>query len=400
MQEGSVIREHRKLGPDVWCYRWWEAGPNGKRVHRRIVLGTAEQLRDISSARQATAGLVREINATDIRMAGLSMTLAQLADHFHQRELGHSNERISHSTKKAYQGYLDKWIVPRWGDYLLPNIKAVEVELWLKCLERAAGTRCKIRNVMSVLFNHARRHDLYDRNPIQWVRQSAKRRSAPDVLTSNEVRELLTALSPRERIMVLLDVATGLRQSELFALKWKDVDFENKQLWVTRSIVQQVVGSCKTEASQKPVPLHDHLTSALRSWHRKTPYRTPESWVFASPAKRGKGPYWGQQLLRHHIRPVAQRLGITKRIGWHTFRRTYSTLLRSTGAELKVMQELMRHSTIRVTLDTYTQAVTTEKRAAQTAVVRLFVGKKGSKPPQEEANARFSRSAGDLDSRC
>jgi integrase len=71
---------------------------------------------------------------------------------------------------------------------------------------------------MSVLFNHARRYDLYDRNPIQWVRQSAKRRSPPDVLTSNEVRRLLAALEPRERIMVLLDVATGLRQSELFAV--------------------------------------------------------------------------------------------------------------------------------------------------------------------------------------
>ena len=187
------------------------------------------------------------------------MTLAELADHFHQRELGSSNERISHSTKKAYQGYLDKWIVPRWGDNPLPNIKAVEVELWLKGLERAAGTCCKIRNVMSVLFNHARRHDLYDRNPIHWVRQSAKRRSAPDVLTSDEVRQLLAALEPREQIMVLLDVATGLRQSELLALKWKDVDFSNQQLWVTRSIVQQVVGRCKTEASQKPVPLHDHL---------------------------------------------------------------------------------------------------------------------------------------------
>src|SRR6266436_3849490 len=45
MQQGSVIREHRKLGPDVWCFRWWEAGPNGNRVHRRIVLGTAEQMR-------------------------------------------------------------------------------------------------------------------------------------------------------------------------------------------------------------------------------------------------------------------------------------------------------------------------------------------------------------------
>ena len=60
--------------------------------------------------------------------------------------------------------------------------------------------------------------------------------------------------------------------------------------------------------------------------------------------------------------------------------RTYSTLLRATGAELKVMQELMRHSTVRVTLDTYTQAVTSEKRAAQTAVVSLFIrNKKRSK---------------------
>ena len=48
MQEGSVIREQRKLGPDVWCYRWWESGPTGNRVHRRIVLGTAEELRDMS----------------------------------------------------------------------------------------------------------------------------------------------------------------------------------------------------------------------------------------------------------------------------------------------------------------------------------------------------------------
>src|ERR1700730_5501437 len=80
--------------------------------------------------------------------------------------------------------------------------------------------------------------------------------------------------------------------------------------------------------------------------------------------------------MRHHILPVARRLGITKRIGWHTFRHTYSTLLRSTGAELKIMQELLRHSTIRVTLDTYTQAVTTEKRNAQEAVVALLFREK------------------------
>ena len=139
--------------------------------------------------------------------------------------------------------------------------------------------------------------------------KSAKRRSAPDVLTCNEIRQLLAVLEPRERIMVLLDVATGLRQSELYALKWNDVDFKNKQLWVIRSIVQQVVGKCKTEASQKPVPLHDHLIRDLRNWRRRTPYRAPESWMFASPQNRGKNPYWGQQLLSHYIRPVAQEPG-------------------------------------------------------------------------------------------
>jgi integrase len=112
---------------------------------------------------------------------------------------------------------------------------------------------------MSLLFHHGRQYDLRDSNPIQWVRQSAKRRTAPDVLTAHEIRELLVTLPLRERTLVLLAVTTGLRRSELLALKWKDVDFENKQIQVTRSIVNSVVGSCKTESSQKPVPAHDEL---------------------------------------------------------------------------------------------------------------------------------------------
>jgi integrase len=103
----------------------------------------------------------------------------------------------------------------------------VEVELWLRSVERARSTCTKIRNVMSVLFTHARRYDLFDRNPIQFVRQSAKRRKSPDVLTPQEVRRLLGELQPRERLMVVLAMGTGLRQSELFTLKWKDIDFDS-----------------------------------------------------------------------------------------------------------------------------------------------------------------------------
>jgi hypothetical protein len=76
--------------------------------------------------------------------------------------------------------------------------------------------------------------------------------------------------------------------------------------------------------------------------------------------------------LRRIIRPVAERIGIRKRIGWHTFRHTYSTLLRSVGTEFKVMQELLRHSSLRSTIDIYTQAVTPAKHAAQAAVLTLI----------------------------
>jgi integrase len=178
MQDGSVTVERRKRGPDVWCFRWREGGPDGRRIQRRIVLGTADDLRGIASARKAVVGLRREINANDIRVRRESITLADLSRHFQQRELADRNPRIAYSTKKAYAGYLEKWIEPRWGGYSLLEIRAVEVESWLKSLNRAPGTRCKIRNVMSLLFNHGRRHELCDRNPIQWVRQSRVRSGA------------------------------------------------------------------------------------------------------------------------------------------------------------------------------------------------------------------------------
>ena len=86
-------------------------------------------------------------------------------------------------------------------------------------------------------------------------------------------------------------------------------------------------------------------------------------------------PVWLSTAMRDHIQPLARRLGINKRIGWHTFRHTFSTLLKSNGEDVKVVQELLRHSTSRMTLDTYTQALSTDKRAAQSRVVGM-IGRK------------------------
>jgi integrase len=78
---------------------------------------------------------------------------------------------------------------------------------------------------MSVLFNHACRYELFGSNPIHLVRQGAKRKKTPCVLTPAEIRALADGLANRERTLVLLAASTGLRQSELFGLKWGDINF-------------------------------------------------------------------------------------------------------------------------------------------------------------------------------
>jgi integrase len=68
-------------------------------------------------------------------------------------------------------------------------------------------------------------------------------------------------------------------------------------------------------------------------------------------------------------------MGITKRIGWHTFRHTYATLLKSSGADVKVVQDSLRHANARITMEMYTQALTQDKRTAQTKVVQMMLPK-------------------------
>jgi len=108
MQNGGLSREQRKRSSDVWCYRWWESGPTGRRIHRRIILGTVEQLHDKRAANQATVGLRREINSHDIRTKTTLMTVAELADHFRQRELLDSNMRITLLHQKSVCRLLDE----------------------------------------------------------------------------------------------------------------------------------------------------------------------------------------------------------------------------------------------------------------------------------------------------
>jgi integrase len=378
MQNGSLIKRARHSQSEVWEFRWREPGPTGTRCHRRIILGSTDQITDESAARQAVAALQIEINP-NLKSTQPAIRIGDLVRHFEQRELRADFAWRTFSTRNGYECNLRKWIVPRWNQHPSKTLKAGEVELWLRSLPLSRASCAKLRNLMSMLFNHGIRYGICDTNPIRLVRQGAKRKKIPIVLTSIEVRRLIEALPLRERTLVLMAAGTGLRMSELFALKWGDIHFDRHEISVIRSIVFQVVGPCKTEASQRPIPMDGCLAEGLELWRAQSQYRADSDWVFASVNSGGPLPYWGQPIMRKIIRPVAIGLGISSRLGWHTFRHTYSTLLRATGADIKVMQELLRHASARVTLDTYTQAITDKKRRAQTKVVRLLVSRETRK---------------------
>jgi len=174
--------------------------------------------------------------------------------------------------------------------------------------------------------------------------------------------------------MVLLAFGTGLRRGELSGLKWGDVDFDEKKLTPRRSIVNQHVGPVKTQKSKTPVPLDDDLLDELLAWRKETPYATDDDYVFASPKKKGKQPYWVAKIMQQHIKPAAAKAGITIQ-GWHTLRHSYTTLLRQNNNDPKIVQALLQHSSIKITMDVYDEAVSEEKQMAHRKVLHLVTRK-------------------------
>jgi integrase len=165
-------------------------------------------------------------------------------------------------------------------------------------------------------------------------------------------------------------VQSYLRKRRIIALRWRDMDLVLKQANVTHSVWRNVEGDTKTEASRKPVPLPTLVVEELKKWRKASFYRSDDDFLFPSIAKNGTQPISPDMILRRHIRPALERIGVTKKIGWHSLRHGLATMLRQQGVDLKTAQELLRHANSRITLEIYQQAVGEEKRIAQDLAVR------------------------------
>jgi len=380
-QHGSLEREERKKGPEVWVYRWWEEDIDGKLVHRKLRIGDVETYPNESAAHAAADALRLTINNRCNHTSLQRTTINTVWEHYRREELPIK----ALSTQDSYIMYAKNWIIPRWGKVQLQQVKTVEVERWLRATDVANGTKAKIKCVMSALFSHAVRWEFCSHNPISsgiqvgsggkrgpstGVRVSAKRQKSPLKLTAGQVALVLTELEFRDQLLVFLDAGLGTRRGELGALRWMDCDFINQVFDIQHSYYWRRGGhliDTKSEASAQPLPMHPALKDGLLEWRTQSPYTRPGDYVFASERLKGRKPLDLASVLKKKIQPAFRRIGING-VGWHTFRHTVGTMLAEMGQHQLTIRDYLRHSNLHVT-NKYLQATSKAKRLAQDKLV-------------------------------
>jgi integrase len=367
-QFGSLTLKKRAKSADIWEFRYYEDVAGGARVRKACFIGTTDQYTTEAQARKAVEAHLLKLNAERPQHHLGAVTFGGLCDRYIAEELP---ER--YSTRKSYLSNITVHTKPRWGDYLLAQVRPMVVEGWLRELEMAPKSKAHIRSVMHLLFECAARWELINdrRNPISMVRvkDSTKRRKRPMILTVESFEAVVARLREPYRTMVLVAQCLGLRVSEITALKWEDLEVEARQLLVQRSVVNGRVDDVKTEYSRDHVPIHESLLKVLLALADSCP-ATEDGWMFPSPLTNR--PYYSTEIQKRLLKPIGIKLGLGP-IGWHTFRHTYRSWLDETGAPMKVQQELMRHASIQTTMNVYGQAMPESKREANGKVVTMVL---------------------------
>jgi integrase len=186
-------------------------------------------------------------------------------------------------------------------------------------------------------------------------------------LTIEQFQQALLHIPEPYPTMCVVAGCLVLRISEVLGLQWRDFDWEKHQVQIRRSWVYGRIGEPETENSKRPMRLDLALEKLLRE-HRRGLSSPLQANAWVSPSKRTGMPAHPWSAQRRWLLRAGEKVGVA-RLGWHSFRHSYSTLLKEYGKDIKVQQELLRHADIRTTMNIYTRAVprVSEKETARSS---------------------------------
>lgn len=273
---------------------------------------------------------------------------------------------VKESTLYKTEQLFKNHIIPAFGKKkiteITPMIAQEQMNSWHKKYTRAAT----IMNYAGMVFNYAIRIGLIQTNPTKVISKPTHQKKVQEDEDMNfydkeELKTLMDTLENgsnfRAYAFFRLLAFTGMRKQEALALKWQDIDFENRTLNISKAVSRKATGlyiqTPKTPASIRRISIDDKTLAILRDYKKQSDPNGElilhtEKGGILSPAKTRK---W---LLTAQNNVNKSRKEPLKQISTHGFRHTHASLLFEAGATIKDVQARLGHSDIQTTMDVYT----------------------------------------------
>jgi integrase len=287
---------------------------------------------------------------------------------------------VRQSTFEGYEYAIRPHIKPALGRIKLKDLSPAHVRWFYR--ERldsglAPATVHKLHVVLHKALKAAVADGLIPRNVTAELKLPRITREEIDPLDQDEARRLLEASrGDRLEALYVLALNTGMRQGELLALKWDDVDLERGVLRVRRTLTHSgkafVLGEPKSKKSRRTIrltggavqALKEHLSRQLEEMERMGSLYQPGGHIFATEAGTIINP---SNLRNRSFKPLLKRAGL-RPIRFHDLRHTCATLLLSKDVNPKIVSEMLGHSSIAITLDTYSHVLPNMRDQAAAAM--------------------------------
>ena len=349
----------------------WAAAVSLPRRKRRTLYGKTRQ------------EVARKLNeALRDREAGLPIIPErQTVEQFLTHWLKTAEPTIRRTTFVRYEEYMRLHTIPVIGHIRLPRLTPQHLQdLYTKKLAEGLSPT-SVRHLHTVLhraLKQALRWNLIIRNVSEAVDPPRRASTDHQALTPEEVRRFLEAArEDRLEALYVLAVTTGMRRGELLGLHWRDVNLDQGTLQVRHTLQQGgFLGEPKTAKARRQIDLAPLAVEALQR-HRihqlKDRYEAGPQWpdtdfVFTNALGNYVDP---DNLRRRSFGPLLRRAGVPS-IRFHDLRHTAATLLLGLDTRPKVVQELLGHSQIAVTMDVYSHVLPTMQREAMNGLDKLL----------------------------
>lgn len=278
-------------------------------------------------------------------------------------------------TLAGYRQHLDLRITPYFGTWKLRSLTTEDVEGFKAHLAEqgvSAATAGKYLLTLKMLLKTAVVWGYLQANPAEYVKRPRHTRPEMSILTPRELERLIQATDARYRCLMMCAAYTGMRQGELLALQWPDVEFASNRIFVCRTLQRGNFYEPKSASSRRNVSIPAPLVEALKEHQLRQAVELEQNELeLVFPNDNGE-PLSASTVIHRVFEPALKRAEL-RRVRFHDLRHSFASALVSSGQNIKWIQKQLGHSSIQITMDVYSHLLPEVERDAPAKIEAALI---------------------------